>query len=190
MHAGLRRRWKAGAFEPEEKDMSRRKLQIRWLLAEDFPALARLDFEQAPDPWNENIYHEFLQARNQIVQVAVLDEDLVGALACRLESTTLHVERLLVAPGDYSDVTRELLVVAIRNKLNRTRSCAEILVHECHHSELVALHLHGFDAVSVVRDHFGGKRDGILMRHALFRQNDAAFLPQNRLKEYFAQEER
>jgi hypothetical protein len=170
--------------------MSRRKLQIRWLLTDDFPALARLEFEQALEPWSEDIYHEFLQARNQIVQVAVLGEDLVGALACRLESTTLHVERLIIAPGESADATRELFVVAIRNKLHRTRSCAEILVHECRHLELVALHAHGFDAVCVVRNHFGGKRDGILMRHSLFRQNDAAFLPANRLTEYFAQEDR
>jgi hypothetical protein len=170
--------------------MSRRKPLVRWLLTEDMAALARLDFERAPDPWNEDIYYEFLQARNQIVQVAVLNEELMGALACRLESTTLHVERLLIAPGEHSDATLELLVVAIRDKLNRTRSCAEILVHECYYAELVALHEHGFDAVSVVRGHFGGKRDGILMRHALFRQNDAAFLPANRLSEYFAQGEK
>jgi hypothetical protein len=170
--------------------MSRRKPQIRWLLTEDLPALARLDFEQAPDPWNADLYHEFLQARNQIVQVAVLNEDLVGVLACRLEKTTLHVERLIIAPGEDSDATRELVVTAIRNKLNRTRSCAEILVHECHHSELVALHEHGFDAVCVVRNYFGGKRDGILMRHSLLRHNDAVFLPANRLTEYFAQDER
>jgi hypothetical protein len=169
--------------------MSRRKPQIRWLLTDDLPALVRLDFEQAPDPWNEDLYHEFLQARNQIVQVAVLNEEIVGVLACRLESTTLHIARLLVAPGAHADVTLELVVAAIRNKLNHTRSCAEILVHECHHSELVALHEHGFDAVSVVRNHFYGKRDGILMRHSLFREHDAAFLPANRLTEYFAQDE-
>ncbi len=123
------------------------------------------------------------------MQVAVLGDDLVGALATRLESATLYVERLLIAAGEHSEGTLEQLVVAIRNKLNRTRSCAEILVHECRQSELVALHEHGFDAVSVVRGHFGGKRDGILMRHALFRQNDAAFLPANRLTEYFAPDE-
>jgi hypothetical protein len=53
----------------------------------------------------------------------------------------------------------------------------------------VALHAHGFDAVSVVRNHFGGKRDGIVMRHSLFRSEDA-FLPANRLTQFFAQEDR
>jgi hypothetical protein len=163
---------------------------VRWLLSEDFPALARLDFELAFEPWNEDLYHEFLQERNQIVQVAVLGDDLVGALACRLETTTLHVERLLIAAGDQGHATLEQIVFAIRNKLNRTRSRAEILVHECRHSELVTLNRHGFEAISVVRGHFGGKRDGILMRYSQFRQADEAFLPENRLTEYFAQEDR
>jgi hypothetical protein len=169
--------------------MSCRKPEVRWLLSDEFSALARLEFELAPDPWNEDIYHEFLQARNQLVQVALLNDELVGALACRLESTTLYVERLIVAPGEHWAATLERLVIAIRNKLNRTRSCAEILVHECHHSQLVALHAHGFDAVFVVRNHFGGKRDGIVMRHSLFRSKDA-FLPANRLTQFFAQEDK
>jgi hypothetical protein len=173
----------------EEQNMSRRKPEVRWLLSDEFAALARLDFELAPDPWNEDIYHEFLQERNQIVQVALLNEELVGALACRLESTTLYVERLIVAPGEHWAVTLERLVAAIRNKLNRTRSCAEILIHECHHWELVGLHAQGFRAVSVVRNHFGGKRDAILMRHSLFRPDDA-FLPVNRLTQFFAQGDR
>jgi hypothetical protein len=169
--------------------MSCRKLEVRWLLSDEFSALARLDFELAADPWSEDVYHEFLQARNQLVQVAVLNDELVGALACRLESTTLYVERLIVAPGEHWAATLDRLMIAIRNKLNRTRSCAEVLVHECRHTELVALHAHGFDAVSVVRNHFGGKRDGIVMRHSLFRSEDA-FLPTNRLKQFFAQEDR
>lgn len=169
--------------------MSRRKPLIRWLLTEDFPAVARLDFEQAVEPWTEDLYHEFLRARNQIVQVAALDGNLVGILACRLESAVLHVERLLVAPGEHDAATLELLVTAIRNKLNRTRSAAEIVVHECHYAELVALHQQGFDGISVVRNHFG-KRDGILMRHSLFRHNDPGFLPANRLSEYFASGEK
>jgi hypothetical protein len=168
--------------------MNCRTPDVRWLLSDEFSALARLDFELMPDPWNEDIYHEFLQARNQIVQVAVAGDEIVGALACRLERTTLHVERLIVARGEHRAATLERLVTAIRNKLNRTRSCAEILVQECRLSELVALHRHGFDAVSVVRNHFG-KRDGILMRHSPFRTEDA-FLPANRLTKYFAQDER
>jgi hypothetical protein len=165
--------------------MNRRKPLIRWLLTEDFPTVARLDFEQAVDPWTEDLYHEFLQARNQIVQVAVLDSNLVGVLACRLESATLHVERLLIAPGEHDEGTLQLLVTAIRNKLNRTRSTAQIVVHECRHVELAALHRHGFDGASVLRNHFG-KRDGIVMRYSLFRDNDAGFLPANRLTEFFA----
>ena len=170
--------------------MSRLKPQIRWLLTEDFPAVARLDFEQAIDPWTEDAYREFLQARNQIVQVALIGEDVVGTLACRLESTTLHVERLIISSGDHRAATLELVVTAIRNKLNRSRSCAEIMVHECMTSELVALHQHGFVAVSVMRNHFRGRRDGILMRYSLFRQSPAAGAPTNRLTKYFAQEDK
>jgi hypothetical protein len=169
--------------------MSRRKPLIRWLLTEDFSAVARLDFEQAVDPWTEDLYHEFLQARNQIVQVAVLDGNVLGVLACRLESATLHVERLLIAPGEHEAATLELLATAIRNKLNHTRLAAEIIVHECRQGELVVLHREGFDGISLVRNHFG-KRDGILMRYSRFRHHDAAFLPANRLSEYFASGEK
>ncbi len=168
--------------------MSRLKLQLRWMLTEDFPAVARLDFEQATEPWNEDAYREFLQARNQIVQVAVIGADVVGALACRLESTTLHVERLIIDPGERGAATLDLMVTAIRNKLTRARSCAEILIHECRTAELVALHQFDFVAVSVVRKHFRGRRDGILMRYSLFRE--PAYAPTNRLTSYFAQEDR
>jgi hypothetical protein len=170
--------------------MSRLKPQIRWLLSEDFPAVTRLDFEQAADPWTEDTYREFLQARNQIVQVALIGEDVVGTLACRLESTTVHIERLMIGPGEHRAATLELVVTAIRNKLNRSRPCAEILVHECRVPELVALHQHGFVAVSVVRNHFRGRRDGILMRYSLFRQSPTVYAPTNRLTKYFAQEDK
>ncbi|HEV3303636.1 MAG TPA: hypothetical protein VG055_28550 [Planctomycetaceae bacterium] len=40
--------------------MSCRKLEVRWLLSDEFSALARLDFELAADPWSEDVYHEFL----------------------------------------------------------------------------------------------------------------------------------
>ncbi len=170
--------------------MSRLNPQIRWLLSEDFPAVARLDFEQAADPWTEDTYREFLQARNQIVQVALISGKVVGTLACRLESTTLHVERLLIGHGEHGAATLELVVSAIRNKLNRSRSCAEILVHECRIPELIALHQHGFVAVSLVRNHFRGRRDGILMRYSLFRQSPAVNAPTNRLTKYFAQEDK
>ncbi len=166
--------------------MSRLNPQIRWLLSEDFPAVARLDFEQAADPWTEDTYREFLQARNQIVQVALIGGNVVGTLACRLESTTLHVERLLIGHGEHRAATLELVVSAIRNKLNRSRSCAEILVHECRIPELIALHQHGFVAVSLVRNHFRGRRDGILMRYSLFRQSPTVYTPSNRLTKFFA----
>jgi hypothetical protein len=52
----------------------------------------------------------------------------------------------------------------------------------------VALHAQGFDAVSVVRNYFGN-RDGIVMRHSPFR-TEAAFLPANRLTQFFAQEDK
>jgi hypothetical protein len=173
--------------------MTRRQLQVRWLLTEDLPSLVSLELDVAPDPWSVATYREFLQARNQIAQVALVNDELLGALACRLERATLYVERLLIAPGKHWKATFNELLVAIRNKLNSTRSCAEILVHECYHTQLVALHKNGFYAVSLVRDHFrspsGGARDGILMRHAPARSDAGGVVITNRLTEYLAQGE-
>jgi hypothetical protein len=65
--------------------MTRRQPQVRWLLTEDLAALVSLELDVAPDPWSAATYREFLQARNQIAQVALVNDELLGALACRLE---------------------------------------------------------------------------------------------------------
>ena len=159
-------------------------VQCRWLLSDELDAVARLDFELSPDPWTADDLHSFLMSRNHLVQVAVADDEITGALACCMEQSIVHVSRLLVPQGEYAAETLAVFGAAIRNKLNNTRSRAQILIDEREITRLYTMNALGFRAVSVVRNQFG-ECDGILMVTDLY-PGSSPDIPQNRLATYFA----
>jgi hypothetical protein len=167
--------------------MKKPTVQCRWLLSDELDAVARLDFELSPDPWTADDLHSFLMSRNHLVQVAVAEskhfgDSITGALACCMEHTIVHVSRLLVPQGEYAAETLAVFGAAIRNKLNNTRSRAQILIDERETARLYTMNALGFLAVSVVRNQFG-ERDGILMVTDLY-PGSSPDIPQNRISNY------
>jgi hypothetical protein len=143
------------------------KVLSRWCYAEDMPAVVRLDFDVSAEPWGQDDYHNFLMVPRSCVQIAVCGDELLGAVAVRLEDDVCYVERLLVANGEHFDEALGVLAGVIIGKLSKKRRRAQLLIHECRTTQLCGLRARGFRALTVVRNQFAG-RDGILVVRDLF----------------------
>jgi [ribosomal protein S18]-alanine N-acetyltransferase len=145
------------------------KVQIRWMLRCDMPAVLDIERTSFEFPWNEEHFREYLRQRNCIGMVAEHEQKIVGFMIYELHKSQVRILNFAVAKEFRRRGVGSQMVQPLVDKLSQQRrEEIDLVVSEENLGAQLFFQSQDFWAVEVLHNYFDeSDQDAYLMNYRL-----------------------
>lgn len=149
---------------------SRFRLEIRWLIRKDMPAVLSIEQRAFEFPWLEEDFLCCLRQRNCIAMVATIGDRVVGQMTYELHKGHYVILNFAVDPEFHRQGIGRAMMQTMKGKLCVGHRCKLIMdIRETNLAAQRFLKSEGFQCVTVMRDHweqnYGGHESAYRFEH-------------------------
>jgi ribosomal-protein-alanine N-acetyltransferase len=131
------------------------KVQIRWLIRRDMPAVLGIEQRSFEFAWTEEHFLEYLRQRNCIGMVAECNQQILGFMIYELHKSKLRILNFAVDPEMRRRGVGTQMVQRLVDKLaQQRREEIELEVRETNLAAQLFFRQHHFRATEVLREHY------------------------------------